>query len=459
MKPEAEKDEVLKLFDKEERTYFQRLRDMFMGFSKPRDSLEYKEAMRELQRQWAPLLGVSIPLVICIVMCSITIGGNDVTKPPVDVTVIEPTTSEPLEPEEPPPPPENMELVETDLVDAFISDMPSPPIGEVTADVPTLNPPVQMTPATVKLAGVPSRGSGGGGIGGGVRLEGDMVGMFVDLSRDAKGNSRLNGKNGFGSRDALLHSDVRFMIEKNFGKEAFAPYNVVPQRVYLSHLALPYVSSLVGPKTYKVEKQVKDGSPWVAVYRGKLQPESNGVYRLAGFYDDVLVVRVNGKLVLEFAWTSRNNGANKPTSINSGWVQTDATVAGKHKMRGFQNTPLTYSDWFELRANESVPIEILIGDNGGDGKGAGLTGGILLVEKRGETYAKADDGLPLLPLFTTTRLTFTERQRLEGIADRANKATSKHYAFDMKNVPLMNTCGKKAPSLTQGDIAIDTGDL
>ncbi len=208
-----------------------------------------------------------------------------------------------------------------------------------------------------------------------------------------------------------------------------------------------------------MEKQVKDGSPWVAVYRGKLQPESNGVYRLAGFYDDVLVVRVNGKLVLEFAWTSRNNGANKPTSINSGWVQTDATVAGKHKMRGFQNTPLTYSDWFELRANESVPIEILIGDNGGDGKGAGLTGGILLVEKRGETYAKADDGLPLLPLFTTTRLTFTERQRLEGIADRANKATSKHYAFDMKNVPLMNTCGKKAPSLTQGDIAIDTGDL
>lgn len=460
MEQRPDRDEVLNLFDQEERSYIRRLADMFRGFSQPRDSLAHKEAMRELQRQWALLLGVAIPLTVCGVMCSITIGGGDVEKPPTEVTLVEPATADPLEPEEPPPPPETVEL-ESDLVDAFVTDVPSPPIGEVRAETPTLNPPVQMTPATVKLAGVPSRGSGGGGIGGGVRLEGDMVGMFVDLSRDGKGNLRpeMQARGSFVRRDKQLFADVRYMVEHGFGKEAFAPFHVVPQRVYLSHLVLPYVKSAIGPSTYKVEKTVKKGAPWVAVYKGRLQPETSGVYRVAGFYDDVLVVRVDGKEVLEFTWETRNNGVDKPTGIGTGWVQKDAAVVGKHKMRGFQNTPLTYGDWFELRADQSVSIEILIGDNGGDGAEGGLTGGILLVEKRGESYVKMADGMPLLPPFSTTRLTFTERQRLTGLADPTNTKTSGHYAFSDKQVPVMNTCGKRSKPITQDDILVDTGDL
>ena len=451
-----EQDEVLKLFDQEERSYLRRLLDMFKGLAAPRDSLTYKEAIKELQRQWAPLLGIALPVLACLIMCSVSIGSSQVKPPEIEVTVVEPTQAETLEEVEPPPPPEDLD-VETDIVDSFVTDMPSPPLGEVTADTPTPNPPVMMTPPTkVMMKGITTRGSGGGGIGGGTRLEGDMVGMFIDLSRDAKGNQRP--EYGKMSKDALLHKDVLYMLQKDFGREAFAPYQVVPQRVYMSHLLLPYVKSAIGPETYKVDKRVKKGTPWVAVYKGQLQPEESGTYRLAGFYDDILVVRVNGKEVLEFTWDSRNNGCGTPTKIKSGWTQKDPSVAGKHKMRGFQNTPLTYGDWFELNENKPVSIEILIGDNGGEGEG-GLTGGLLLVEKKGATYAKTPDGIPLLPPLCTTRLTVNERQRLEALADPTNSKTSGHYAFAAKSVPVMNTCGKKAKKLTQGDIDIDIGDL
>ncbi|MGN0887163.1 MAG: hypothetical protein ACI4RT_09260 [Candidatus Spyradenecus sp.] len=446
-----QQDEVLKLFEQEERGYFRRLADMFRGLTQPRESLAHKEAMKELQRQWAPLLGISFPLLVCAIMCSVSIGGKRVPPPAVEVEVIEPTQAEQLDEVEPPPP-EELDI-ETDIVDDFVTDVPSPTLGEVTQEPISATPPVQMTASVVKMVGIPTRGSGGGGIGGGTRLAGDMVGMFIDLSRNAQGQPRPElAKNRFGQ----FFKDINHITTTGFTKESFAPFFVVPQRVYLSHLVLPRVKSAIGPETFKVDKQVKKGSPWAAVYRGQLQPEASGTYRLAGLYDDVMVVRVNGKVVFEFAWDTRNAKAGAQTAIKSGWTLKDP--AGAHKLAGYENTPLTYGDWFTLRADQSVPIEILIGDNGGDGGDGGRTGGILLLEKQGETYAKTANGVPLLPPFCTTRLTFTERQRLEEIADASNTKGG-HYAFAPKSVPVMNTCGKQTKSMTQDDIEVDVGDL
>ena len=43
-------DELIKLFDEEERSYFRRIADMCKGLGCPRDSIEFKKAMIELQR-------------------------------------------------------------------------------------------------------------------------------------------------------------------------------------------------------------------------------------------------------------------------------------------------------------------------------------------------------------------------------------------------------------------------
>ena len=53
--------DLMELFD--EQNYWQRLKAMFAGFGKPRDSREYKFARTELQRQLAPAAAIIIPLV------------------------------------------------------------------------------------------------------------------------------------------------------------------------------------------------------------------------------------------------------------------------------------------------------------------------------------------------------------------------------------------------------------
>ena len=158
MDEKQDESEVLRLFDAEERSYWRRLRDMCAGLMKPRDSLAYKEAFRELQRQWAPLLGVMVPVLIGVVMCSITIGGGKTPPPNVKVSIMEPEAGPPLDPIEPPPPPENIDTPD-DLIDDVVSAIPSPPLGDPVPNTPpTDNPPVQLTRSPVVFKGIPTRG-------------------------------------------------------------------------------------------------------------------------------------------------------------------------------------------------------------------------------------------------------------------------------------------------------------
>ena len=60
--------EMMELFD--EQNYWQRLKAMFAGFRKPRDSREYKFARTELQRQLAPAAAILIPSIgIALLAC------------------------------------------------------------------------------------------------------------------------------------------------------------------------------------------------------------------------------------------------------------------------------------------------------------------------------------------------------------------------------------------------------
>ena len=53
-----------------------------------------------------------------------------------------------------------------------------------------------------------------------------------------------------------------------------------------------------------------------------------------------------------------------------------------------------YGDWIELKAGQPVDIDILVGERPG-----GVFYGVLLYQKRGETYGVDHEGRPILPLF------------------------------------------------------------
>ncbi len=121
-----QKDELLELFEKEERSYFRRIIDMFKGFGKPKDSVEFKEAMIELQRLGAPIAAVLIIGLAFIVMCAVEISAD---PPPVTVQmeIVEPTETEELTKEPEPPPEEPPELDETPVDTDVVVDIDAPP--------------------------------------------------------------------------------------------------------------------------------------------------------------------------------------------------------------------------------------------------------------------------------------------------------------------------------------------
>ena len=64
----------------EDAGYFKRLFKMFVGFGRPRNSPEYKEAMIELQRQSAPLLAILLPLMFIVTLFVVTAVTGDGKK-------------------------------------------------------------------------------------------------------------------------------------------------------------------------------------------------------------------------------------------------------------------------------------------------------------------------------------------------------------------------------------------
>ena len=119
--------ELMGLF--KEKNFFQRLKTIAVGLSKPADSKEYKEARTNLQRLMAPAMAVVIP---CILVVLLLVFGKSKAKQEVAVEVNveqEEEIQEELEEFEEPEPPETMDDIQPTEFDFTTPNM--------TVDVPT----------------------------------------------------------------------------------------------------------------------------------------------------------------------------------------------------------------------------------------------------------------------------------------------------------------------------------
>lgn len=130
----------------EDAGYFKRLFKMFVGFGRPRNSPEYKEAMTELQRQSAPLLAILLPLMFIVTLFVVTAVTGD-GKKELKVEIVQADQQEEkLEEIETPPetePPPDMDI------DIQV-DTPSMNPTEVAAETPAQT----AEPQSVKVASV-----------------------------------------------------------------------------------------------------------------------------------------------------------------------------------------------------------------------------------------------------------------------------------------------------------------
>lgn len=425
-------ERINRLYD--ERSCWQRARLMVSGLCAPRASRAYKEARIEAQRCLAVAAAFAVPLFFALCVVVMTSDGVRDDLLAIQVEVMEEHAPEqelePVQTESEPM------AVETDSMSAsfgaidFSSAQQSAPAPDgIMQTPPHASLPLQ-TGLIRKSVYIPGLGRAGVGsaFGSTNQIKGDLVGSLYDFKRDAKGNPRtLN-----------YWEDLRRMVSGKLSDRAVRDFYRVPKSIYLSHLFVPYTNAEIGPEAFGVGG-LMEPKAWVAHYRGVIQPPSSGSYRFAGDFDDVLIVMIDGRVVLEVTWDT-------PGSVGgiTGWKPTDYVDAH----RCFTSRSFVYGDWVELRNTESRRIDVLVGERPG-----GMIGGVLLVQKKDATYEMESNGRPILPVFAVSLLSPQERDRI---------FTYKGMSFD-KKVLMMGVSGdasaRASGLLEDEDIKVFTGGL
>ncbi|MEJ0001443.1 MAG: hypothetical protein WDO13_21335 [Verrucomicrobiota bacterium] len=128
------------------------------------------------------------------------------------------------------------------------------------------------------------------------------------------------------------------------------------------------------------------------LYHLKINPAHSGNYRVAGYGDDFLVVRIDGHVVLDSGWYPPVTGFKREKIYPPNWLK---TRADGHPEYG--QTVVGTS--FHMDIGEPMTIDVLLGDAvPGSATGWGRCGFFLFLLQDGKDYDQDAQGNPLLPV-------------------------------------------------------------
>jgi len=260
----------------------------------------------------------------------------------------------------------------------------------------------------IQLPDVSTAGSGmGGGVGGyelvpdtaGMSMFGgtksmavgnDFEGTFYSLRYDRRGKKTSID-------DPQYKGIIRRFVDLDWNPYVFSPYYRGPQKLYTTQIFIPVVFSEFGPSYFGIPSG-PDFDPylWCVHYKGKIMRKEGGKYRFWGFGDDVLLVRVNGKVVLNASY---------------GLFRSELCEWKRHEedYKYFMGTAeAAVGDWFELEPGVPVEMEVLIGEIPG-----GEFCAYLVVEDADEDYPVNQQGMPILPVFKTAEIPETVKDKIK----------------------------------------------
>jgi hypothetical protein len=180
------------------------------------------------------------------------------------------------------------------------------------------------------------------------------------------------------------HNKIAQFIASDWDPSVLHPYYKSNKALHTSSIFIPIIDANDGPKAFGVENEVQPRM-YCVWYKVTAAPTEDGTYHFVGTGDDVLLVRVNHKTVLDGSDRAINNAVrSKQTSFN---------------MTNFDPTFGPNGDFwiglpFHVSAHEPVDIEILIGEEPG-----GKSDYFLYMQREESTYEKQSNGSPLLPVF------------------------------------------------------------
>ncbi len=215
-----------------------------------------------------------------------------------------------------------------------------------------------------------------------------LIGIFYDLKQTQQKEPADGGK-----RYAEIIDDF---VVSGFDEALLSRYFRAPLPLYTTQVDTGRLSAEAAPKAFGVEAEVKPRA-WFVHYKGQIAPPSDGTYRFLGRADDIMLVAINRRVILDASLDST-----KFPRLN--WK----TPASKGPAVAAHSGPI-YGDWIDLKADQPVDVDILIGERPG-----GIFNAILLYEKKGDEYPSLG-GKRVLPLF---QVAVQKSDRREYLTDR-----------------------------------------
>lgn len=267
-----------------------------------------------------------------------------------------------------------------------------PAVGAPSTTVPVMG--------TGTGSGNEGRGTGSGGTGtgpGGLRslstLFGSkggggeaVTGNFYDLKQTAKGKENEMGESAPGDYHAKEQLFIQAVGDflKRWDETDLQKYFRARETLSTTQIFIPTMNASEAPKAFNVERNVRPNR-WLVHYKGEFTPPRSGTFRFAGCGDDILIVRLDRKLVF--------NGSIMEIP---GYMGSDRENIGR-VLVGTHEWAVMAGEWFRLSAGKSYPLEILVGENPG-----GDLAMFLMIQEKGVKYEQRPDNKgPVLPVFQT----------------------------------------------------------
>ena len=377
------------------------------GLAADRSSLEYKQAYIGLQRMSAPLAAVVIPLIAAVILAVVSSVQKSEAPYAVEMATVEDEKLEEVDqlpelPEEV----QDSEINPEKMDFATVSDLPAAdPVAEAapsTAPDAARQITSVMTMPSIRAGigfdEIGDKSGFGGRIAKGGSAVGALIGEIIDLKRDGDGNQRAGAVDSY-------WKDLKSLVGSRWSESAKSKYMVLPRKVALTHLFIPVQSADNGPKAFGVA-DLMEPRGWVAHYTGTIRPGKKTRLRFIGQFDDVLVVQVDGKVVLEAVV---HGDGSRPGPV-TGWQSPTPAYTSAWKAQDSANR-LTCGEWVSFEPGSDYRIDITIGERPG-----GVISGLLLAEEEGVNYEKTKEGRPVWPVFATRPLGINDIDRLEASA-------------------------------------------
>jgi hypothetical protein len=186
-----------------------------------------------------------------------------------------------------------------------------------------------------------------------------LIGIIYDLKQDQK-------RQPTGVSPADYSGILTEFLEKNWDESVLNRYFRAARPLYTTQIFIPLMGAGEAPKAFEVQNIMKP-AVWVVHYKGQVSPPDDGTYRFICYADDMIAVGVNGRTVA--------NGSRPDTRAGS-WKSAEKGKAG-----AAANGELAYGDWLELKKDEPIDLDVVVGERPG-----GQFCAFLLYEKKGETY-------------------------------------------------------------------------